>query len=336
MARRAAPQAHDPPADPFNEHRAPALQASFRVLGGRFDFATDSAQLLKIVAHAYHDLPAHVLRTPTPRFRMRLLLLAATSGTRSSPPAVRALSGAGLLGGAVGGSSFVAVDPSARSGLIVLSSRLLHFPYHVRYELIEFAAYTLATRTQALLPLHAACVGRRGRGVLLVGASGAGKSLTTLACGLQGLQLLSEDSVLLEPRTLRATGVANFLHLRRDCLRFLGPAPRRWLQAAPIIRRRSGVEKFELDLRHGLCTLAPGPLKLAAVVFLSAAGAHGDSLLQPLSRRTALARLAATQRYAAQQSQWPVFCRKLERVPAFELRRGGHPRESAEALGELV
>ena len=34
-------------------------------------------------------------------------------------------------------------------------------PYYARYELIELAFVTLATRGQALVPLHAACVGHK-------------------------------------------------------------------------------------------------------------------------------------------------------------------------------
>ena len=36
------------------------------------------------------------------------------------------------------------------------------------------AVFTLAARVQQLVPLHAACVGLKGRGVLIMGASGAG------------------------------------------------------------------------------------------------------------------------------------------------------------------
>jgi serine kinase of HPr protein (carbohydrate metabolism regulator) len=54
--------------------------------------------------------------------------------------------------------------------------------YLTRYELIEFAVFTLAQRVQGLVPLHAACVGRAGRGLLLMGGSGAGKSTLALHC----------------------------------------------------------------------------------------------------------------------------------------------------------
>ena len=68
------------------------------------------------------------------------------------------------------------------------------------------------------MPLHAACVGQGGRGVLLIGESGAGKSTASLHCLLRGLDFVSEDSIFATPDTMLATGVANFLHVRCDSL----------------------------------------------------------------------------------------------------------------------
>src|SRR5205807_7043764 len=108
-----------------------------------------------------------------------------------------------------------------RSALVVVSQDMLEFPYHVRYEMLEFAVYVLASRMQGLVPLHAACVGRGGQGILLLGPSGSGKSTVSLQCLLEGLDFLAEDSVLVKPDGLLATGVASFLHVRPDSLQFV-------------------------------------------------------------------------------------------------------------------
>src|SRR4029077_1949504 len=176
-----------------------------------------------------------------------------------------------------------ALNPQLGTGLLGVSQRLLRRAYHVRYELLEFAVYVLAARVQGLVPLHAACVGRGGHGILLVGASGAGKSTLVLHCLLSGLDLLAEDSVLLRPQGLLATGVANFLHLRPDSLRFLSAAQRSTLvKKSAVIRRRSGVRKLEIDLRRPPYHLAATPLRICAVVFLSATKADGRARLAPL------------------------------------------------------
>jgi hypothetical protein len=247
------------------------------------------------------------------------------------------LSTAGFLGGATDSSDFVVVSPRERAALVVVSPKMVRFPYHTRYELIEFAVFTLAARTQGLVPLHAACVGRGGHGVLLMGSSGAGKSTVALQCLLQGLDFLSEDAVFVAPDTLRATGIANFLHVRADSLRWIerdsDAAP---IRNSPVIRRRSGVKKFELDLRHGGYRLAASPLRIGAVVFLSAQKSHDGPLLRPLLKSTLLARLTSAQSYAASQPEWATFAGRLSELGGFELRRGRHPLEAVEALQSIL
>jgi len=140
---------------------------------------------------------------------------------RSEPSPLSMLSVPGYLGGATDSSNFVVLSPTERTALVVLSRQMLRFPYHTRYEFIEFAVFTLAARCQGMVSLHAACVGRAGRGILLMGPSGSGKSTVTLHCLLEGFDMLSEDSVFVAPETMLATGVANFLHVRSDSLRWV-------------------------------------------------------------------------------------------------------------------
>jgi hypothetical protein len=255
----------------------------------------------------------------------------------SEPPRVRPLSGGGILCGAMDGANFVALDPQQRSALVVVSQDMLRFPYHVRYEMLEFAVYVLASRVQGLLPLHGACVGRDGQGILLLGPSGSGKSTVALHCLMQGFNFLAEDSVLVRPDGLLATGVANFLHIRPDSLRYLkdvgGAAV---IRRSCVIRRRSGVEKFEIDLRHPRYRLAPAPLRIGAVVFVSPKRAGARPLLAPMLKSQLTQQLVATQRYAANQPGWDDFIRQISRLPAFELRRGRHPLQGVEALDKLL
>lgn len=86
-----------------------------------------------------------------------------------------------------------------RHAMLVVSEDMLAHAYHLRYELIEFAVFLLAARGIGLVPLHGACVGQRGRSVLLLGASGAGKSTLALHSLLHGLEVLSEDGVFVAP-----------------------------------------------------------------------------------------------------------------------------------------
>ena len=323
------------PPDPFHERRVVPVRRRMRLLGGDFSFECGSLELAALVDRAYKGLPAHRLRGVTPRFRVSLVP-APLPRRGVDPPRVEMLSGSGFLCGATGISSFATISPDHRSALVVASHAMLRFPYHTRYELLEFAVFTLASRAQGLIPLHAASVGLEGRGLVLLGDSGAGKSTASLQCLMQGLEFVSEDSVFVTPDTLLITGVANFLHIRRDSLRHVPPSVATVIRNSSVIRRRSGVEKLEIDLRACPYRLAARPLELASVVFLSAETAREGRLLTPLRSRDALARFRASQSYAAMRPEWPQFKKRLATLAAYELRRGPHPAETAEVLRRLL
>jgi hypothetical protein len=341
MAQRKHPTPGEPPADPFGERHKPGLRERYQLMGGQFHFQTDDPPLAHIVRTAYSRLPSHKFAHPAPRFLVRLALAAthrarSVTRTESEPPRVRSFAAGGILCGAMETANFVALTPQQHSALVVVSREMLGSPYHVRYEMLEFAVYVLASRAQGLVPLHAACVGRGGQGILLLGSSGTGKSTVSLHCLLEGLDFLAEDSVLVDPDG-RATGVANFLHVRPDSLRFLEDAGTAALiRGSPVIRRRSGVEKFEIDLRRPQYRLAAAPLRIGAVVFLSPRRAGARALLAPMRKAQLTQKLAASQRYAAKQPGWSAFIQRVYRLPAFELSRGQHPLQAVEALKALL
>ncbi|HEY2679214.1 MAG TPA: hypothetical protein VGI65_19770 [Steroidobacteraceae bacterium] len=324
--------------DPFQERSAARLQRDIRVLGARIRFESNSRELLRLVDAAYAGLPHHALSRLQPQLRIRLVLTSSKGKrTGAEPKSLQMFSGAGFLAGATESSDFVALSPHGHGALVAVSPRMLRFPYHTRYELIEFAVFTLAARIQGLVALHAACVGRAGRGILLMGPSGAGKSTVTLQCLIERLEILAEDSVFVTPDTLLATGVSNFLHVRADSLRWIaGHRTLAQIRKSPVIRRRSGVRKYEIDLRGGEYPLAERPLRIGAIVFLSAQRAVGRPLLKRLSQKAALPMLAREQAYAANQPPWDSFIRSAKRLAFFELRRGEHPSESVAALRELI
>jgi hypothetical protein len=139
------------------------------------------------------------------------------------------------------------------------------------------------------------------------------------------------------PDSMRATGTANFVHVRADALRWLGRSrARSIIRRSPVIQRRSGVEKFEVDLRRGEFRLAKAPLKIVGVAFLSPRSRGTGPLLRRLSSSETLARLKHEQAYGAGLPQWRPFRQKLLRLGGFEVRRGDHPSASVETLRSLL
>jgi hypothetical protein len=326
-------------ADPFGERLPQPLAAHKQLLGGRFRFESNSQALLHLVEAAYGDVPPHRLPLVAPELRIELRLVPGRHlSDADEPPPVQMQSGMELLLGVIDAANYAVISPRQRQALIVASEDMLAFPYHLRYELIEFAVYVLATRCLGLVPLHGACVGREGRGVLLLGGSGAGKTTLALHGLLHGLEFLSEDAVFVQPESMLATAVTNYVHVKSDALHFVdNEHARRWIGESPVIRRRSGVEKFEVDVRSGHGQLAATPLRLVGAVFVSSEMANDPAaLLQPIPRHETAVRLDADQAYAVGQPGWLPFRHKLVEMGMYELRRGAHPRASVEAVGELL
>jgi hypothetical protein len=231
-------------------------------------------------------------------------------------------SGAGWLCGAIDAANYALVNPASGSALVSISPSMARFGYHARYELVEFAVLTLLARSLALVPLHAACFGWRGRAVLVLGDSGAGKSTLCLQALREGFEFLSEDSVFVAPGNLAAAGLPSYLHLHDDARQFIAGDPLlEVIRRSPYIRRRSGARKREIDLRDARVRLANGLQRVVAVIVLNAAAARGRAALTPIAAAALARALAATQPYAAGQPGWMQFRRRIARVPAFELRR---------------
>lgn len=336
MSKHAYALSQGPAADPFGERIEPAGSVEFVLLGGKFRFVADSEALLQMVESAFAGIPPQRFE-PMPKFLVRLRQSRDVGAASRRPPVARLYEGAGALCGVMDAANAVFIHPGSRSALVTVSPSLLKDPYTARYELLEFAVFTLASRAQGLMSLHGACVGSQRRGVLLLGASGAGKSTLTLECLSQGMTFLAEDSVHVLPAGLLATGIPNFLHLRKSSLRFAAAEAQAWIRRAPVIRRRSGVRKHEVDVRGEAYALARRPLSLAATVLISDRKiSRKHPQLLPLSRTAFESRLDSTQPYAAQHAGWKHFKRDLFARGAFELLRGDSPRAAAELIEGLA
>ena len=329
----------DNAADPFCERFSCSFSVRKQILGGCFRFVSNSEALLQLVEVAYGGLPTHQLSTTVPEFQVELRLLPRRDSPGVvEPPPVKTQSGAGALIGVMDAANYVVVVPKLRRALVVASGDMLDHPYHLRYELIEFVVFLLATRGVGLIPLHGVCVGRQGRGVLVLGASGSGKSTLALHSLLCGLELLADDAVFVQPETMLATGVANYLHVQPDALRFVDDDHvKHWISHSPVIRRRSGMAKFEADLRRSDRPAAPTPLELVGAVFLSARTAEDpDATLSPIPKDLVPAMLSADQPCAVGQPGWPRFGHHLMQLGVKQLCRGRHPRVSVDALRQLL
>ena len=325
--------------DPFGENTEEDRRAKLTVLGGDFNVTSTDGELLQLAVDTLGNLPAHRVRERPHQFNMRLVLTTLRSSwpKRSEPPKPRLQAGSDLLCATIDAGNFAALNLAASSGLVCLSRKMLDQPYFARTDLLELAFLTLASRGQGLVPLHAACIGLNGAGLLLMGPSGAGKSTLALQALASGMELLSEDSAFVVPESLLVTGVSNFLHVKPESLAWLLKSPlRECAERAPIIKRRSGARKLEIDLRGMRNGIVCTPLRLAATVILLRRSTGNQPALRRLDRSRFLAHLRREQPYAAGLAEWQEFERRAVEKPAFELRQAQHPRFAIECLKELL
>jgi hypothetical protein len=326
-------------ADPFRERERAAFRARLDILGAAFTVESTSAAALQLAIDAFGGLPRHKLTAMPRHFRVRFVDSehSATWPRGAEPPRPTLSADEDLLCATVDAGNFAVIDIRQARALVSMSRAMLRRPYHARYELIELAMLTLAARGQSLVPLHAACVGSRGAGALLMGGSGAGKSTVALHALAAGMELLAEDSAFVCPDTLLITGTPSFLHVNESATLFLPTCPLlAQIRRSKKITRRSGARKYELDLRRSPAKLAAKPLQLSTIVFLSRRRAARGDALAALGYRALLERLRREQPYAAGLPGWRTFERRIAAVPAYELRRTRHPDDSVQQLLALL
>lgn len=132
---------------------------------------------------------------------------------------------------------------------------------------------------------HAASVGLGGRGVMIVGAKGAGKSTLALALAARGHDFLGDETAGFRPDT------AELIPVRRPVGIKPGPRAAAVKQALDRLGRdpdRDGMLRVDVDTL--LPAAAPRALPLAAVVFL-AGFAQSPGLEEVAAGRDELARL---------------------------------------------
>lgn len=137
---------------------------------------------------------------------------------------------------------------------------------------IELTSYPMATAlaswavASGLWPVHAAAVAFDGRGVLLVGDSGAGKSTSALACALAGAELLGDDLCIVDPTRRVVHSWYGTVKVHSDSAAILGISPSARLGINPMgksviaVRDLPAVEMVSSAPLHAIVVLrSPDP-----------------------------------------------------------------------------
>ncbi len=179
--------------------------------------------------------------------------------------------------------------------------------------------------------VHGGTVGRDGAGLLLAGAGGAGKTSTTLAAVLAGLQTAGDDYVGLDVRSPTPTahaiyGGAKAAPRTLELLPALGEAVR----SAAI----GEGEKYEVEIARAWPERWATELALRGLVIPVLTG-DGHTRVVPSSGGEGLFALAPStvSQLPGDRGSLATMAALARAVPAFRLELGGSPEDGAAALG---
>src|ERR1700761_7072108 len=203
------------------------------------------------------------------------------------------------------GRSFVWLDSCA------LRNRL-----YLRHNFIEKVVYLLLGAS-VVTDLHAGCVSRNGKGILLCGDSGAGKSTLSYACARAGWTYTSDDTSYLinDSSVPRVIGHAHRVRFR-PAAKALFPE----LEPREITPRMEGKASIEVSVSE-LPPMATAPeATVSSVVYLNRYPAAKGTLV-PLRQGSATERMS-NELYSAGdiRTKHEKILEKLTDVPTFELQ----------------
>ncbi len=148
---------------------------------------TNHPAVLEAANTSFNGLPP---RFDTPPVVLRIVV--SPSQNETLPPAPTFRAQRHLFHLVAGAANYACCDLDSGFGAAWLAASTALAPEYLRYYFLEAMALTLV-EARHLLSLHAACVARHGRGLLLCGDSGAGKSSLAFACALDGFTYIADD-----------------------------------------------------------------------------------------------------------------------------------------------
>ena len=203
---------------------------------------------------------------------------------------------------------------------------------YFRWFFLEAAVYILLAERE-LTPLHAACVAKDGYGVLLLGASGTGKSTLAFECARRGWSFVADDASWLARREpgLRILAPPHRIRLRPGCARLFPE-----LHGRPVIASLPGKQFIDVAVERLPGFVPCRECEASALVFLSRDGTAPPGI-RAVTREDAYGRLdreLVTYDAPAREEQLASL-RRLAAAPAFELRYSD-ASAAADALSGLV
>ncbi len=174
--------------DPLLMNTELPLLGVFHPLGFSVEIATNCRGVLEAAEEAWRGSRKSFPERPA---ELRIAVAQGSSGKRAPVPVCREQRK--LQSAIADAENFLISDLGQGFGFGWLTRATVQDRAFLRYHFIEGSVLGLLA-SRYLAPIHAACVQLNGKGILLCGDSGAGKSSLAYACARQGWTLLCDDS----------------------------------------------------------------------------------------------------------------------------------------------
>ena len=213
------------------------LRAEYYPIGFPVEITTNSSAVLEA---AYESWGKFRKIFSTPPVRIRLCVLPGSSTVCPPTPVCRGQEN--LITTIADAENYTVLDTREGFAFGWLTEAAVRNRAYLRYHFLEGASWFLL-ECLYLTSIHAACVSLNGRGVLLCGDSGAGKSSLSYACARNGWSFLSDDSTMLVRKSAGRAVTGNPYQMRfRDSAVQLFPE----LSKQNVTQRLSGEFSIEL------------------------------------------------------------------------------------------
>ena len=271
----------DEDGDPLGCRIALPFQKVFHPMGLPVEISSNSVLPIQVAEKLWRHYPAQASDTPV---HLRVIVDSVQRPPIESPPGPRAQEH--LVTIVHSPHDYATADLSNGFAFAVLSQSTAADVSYFRYYFLEPLVY-LMQAAQKFLFVHASCVSRGGRGLVLCGDSGAGKTCLAYSCAKNGWDFVTGDAVHVHRQPDFRTIVGRPYEIRfRDSARMLFPE----LGDYPSERRANGKTDLEIDTTRLSIRLALSS-KAHSIVFLE----RGDWLeVQRLSADYAAQRLEST------------------------------------------